>query len=193
MVAIFNSIPNCGWSVLPSKLFLYCRPRHQPCRTRSSRRRRKQESILDSVLFTFSLMLLTPRDPVPDSPLVTNTSSWTWSSFGNPSITAIMVMAIDTLTRLCPGVLFDWRLYAERGSPRYHHHHTDGKRTDDCELSFLKKVQISHLFFITLLHGDIIIIIYTCSVLWFFPPSCLTVIRLVSDSFSGSHAIFIHL
>lgn len=51
-----------------------------------------------------------------------------------------MVMAIDTLTRLCPGVLFDWRLYAERGSPRYHHQHTDGRRTDDCELTFIKKV-----------------------------------------------------
>lgn len=51
-----------------------------------------------------------------------------------------MVMAIDTLTRLCPGVIFDWRLYAERGSPRHFHQHTDGRRTDDCELSFLKKV-----------------------------------------------------
>lgn len=51
-----------------------------------------------------------------------------------------MVMAIDTLTRLCPGVLFDWRLYAERGAPRYHHQHMDGRRTDDCELSFLRKV-----------------------------------------------------
>lgn len=51
-----------------------------------------------------------------------------------------MVMAIDTLTRLCPGVLFDWRLYAERGAPRYFHIHTDGRRTDDCELNFIKKV-----------------------------------------------------
>ncbi|RWS12669.1 hypothetical protein B4U79_00153 [Dinothrombium tinctorium] len=51
-----------------------------------------------------------------------------------------MVMAIDTLTRLCPGILFDWRLYAERGSPRYFHHHTDGRRIDDCEIMFIRKM-----------------------------------------------------
>lgn len=54
-----------------------------------------------------------------------------------------MVMAIDTLTRLCPGVIFDWRLYAERGVPRYFHVHSDGRRTDDCELNFIKKVTIA--------------------------------------------------
>lgn len=53
-----------------------------------------------------------------------------------------MVMAIDTLTRLCPGVIFDWRLYAERGAPRYFHVHSDGRRTDDCELNFIKKVRL---------------------------------------------------
>lgn len=69
-------------------------------------------------------------------------------------------MAIDTLTRLCPGVLFDWRLYAERGSPRYFHHHPDGRRTDDCELSFIKKVvrhvnKLTHII-ITLMEVTVI-------------------------------------
>lgn len=51
-----------------------------------------------------------------------------------------MVMALDGLTRLCPLILFDWRLYAERGCPRFFHTHNDAKRTDDCELGFLKQV-----------------------------------------------------
>ncbi|GFY44951.1 uncharacterized protein TNIN_355541 [Trichonephila inaurata madagascariensis] len=51
-----------------------------------------------------------------------------------------MVMALDGLTRLCPLILFDWRLYAERGCPRFFHTHSDAKRTDDCELGFLKQV-----------------------------------------------------
>ena len=56
-----------------------------------------------------------------------------------------MVMAIDTLTRLCPGVLFDWRLYAERGAPRYFHRHTENHRVDDCEFTFLNKVLTAHM------------------------------------------------
>ncbi|RWS28354.1 hypothetical protein B4U80_04821, partial [Leptotrombidium deliense] len=51
-----------------------------------------------------------------------------------------MVMAIETLTRLCPGILFDWRLYAERGAPRYFHQHNDGRRIDDCEIAFIRKM-----------------------------------------------------
>lgn len=49
-------------------------------------------------------------------------------------------MAIEGLTKLCPGVLFDWRLYAERGIPSHCHHHRDGRRIDECELEFLRKV-----------------------------------------------------
>lgn len=56
-----------------------------------------------------------------------------------------MVMAIDTLTRLCPGVLFDWRLYAERGSSRFMHRHAEGGRIDDCELAFINKVDRQRL------------------------------------------------
>ncbi|OQR69954.1 hypothetical protein BIW11_11948, partial [Tropilaelaps mercedesae] len=51
-----------------------------------------------------------------------------------------MVMALDGLTRLCPTFLFDWRLYAERGQPSFHHRHAGKKRVDECELAFLKKV-----------------------------------------------------
>ncbi|GFW20610.1 uncharacterized protein TNCV_1048331 [Trichonephila clavipes] len=54
-----------------------------------------------------------------------------------------MVMALDGLTRLCPLILFDWRLYAERGCPRFFHTHSDAKRTDDCELGFLKQIYCS--------------------------------------------------
>jgi len=58
-----------------------------------------------------------------------------------------MVMAIDTLTRLCPNILFDWRLYGERGSPRYFHRHSDGHRIDDCEIAFINKVTLLLFFF----------------------------------------------
>lgn len=51
-----------------------------------------------------------------------------------------MVMALDGLTRLCPSVLFDWRLYAERGCPSFFHRHRGRLRVDDCELAFLKQV-----------------------------------------------------
>lgn len=51
-----------------------------------------------------------------------------------------MVMALDGLTRLCPAFLFDWRLYAERGQPSFHHRHVGKARVDECELAFLKKV-----------------------------------------------------
>ncbi|EEC09596.1 hypothetical protein IscW_ISCW007644 [Ixodes scapularis] len=51
-----------------------------------------------------------------------------------------MVMALDGLTRLCPSVLFDWRLYAERGCPSFFHRHRGRMRVDDCELAFLKQV-----------------------------------------------------
>lgn len=37
-------------------------------------------------------------------------------------------------------IMFDWRLYAERGLPSYLHHHEDGKRVDVCEIQFLNKV-----------------------------------------------------
>ncbi|CAG2184332.1 unnamed protein product, partial [Oppiella nova] len=39
----------------------------------------------------------------------------------------------------CP-FLFDWRLFCERGQPRYVHAHPDGLRVDDCETAFLSKV-----------------------------------------------------
>ncbi|KAH7937901.1 hypothetical protein HPB49_017395 [Dermacentor silvarum] len=51
-----------------------------------------------------------------------------------------MVMALDGLTRLCPSVLFDWRLYAERGCPSFFHRHRGRLRVDDCELAFLKQM-----------------------------------------------------
>jgi len=37
-------------------------------------------------------------------------------------------------------IMFDWRLYAERGLPSYLHHHEDGKRVDQCEIQFLNKM-----------------------------------------------------
>lgn len=39
-------------------------------------------------------------------------------------------------------IMFDWRLFAERGQSSYLHHHDDGKRIDQCEISFLNKVII---------------------------------------------------
>lgn len=60
-----------------------------------------------------------------------------------------MVMALDGLTRLCPLILFDWRLYAERGCPRFFHTHNDAKRTDDCELGFLKQVNTNLSLYFT--------------------------------------------
>lgn len=38
-------------------------------------------------------------------------------------------------------IMFDYRLYAERGLPSYFHHHDDGKRIDQCEIQFLNKVR----------------------------------------------------
>lgn len=37
-------------------------------------------------------------------------------------------------------IMFDVRLYAERGLPSYIHQHDDGKRIDQCEIQFLNKV-----------------------------------------------------
>ncbi|GIY09122.1 uncharacterized protein CDAR_534931 [Caerostris darwini] len=71
-----------------------------------------------------------------------------------------MVMALDGLTRLCPLILFDWRLYAERGCPRFFHTHSDAKRTDDCELGFLKQFSLIEHVYTSHIHGILICLPY---------------------------------
>lgn len=50
-------------------------------------------------------------------------------------------MSVCSLTKLCPNILFDWRLFCERGQQKYIHAHFDGSRVDECEANYLKKVE----------------------------------------------------
>ena len=56
-------------------------------------------------------------------------------------------------------IMFDWRLYSERGLPRYMHCHEDGKRIDQCEIQFLNKVNIKIIFVLLCLNIEFKIII----------------------------------